>query len=164
MMLWQRIRGLIGTTLTWGVVGALIGALVFVVRSPPWTWGGSDLAHIARFLGMFSGAGALWGGACGLAFGLVVLALGRRQRFDQLSSRRFVLWGAVGGAAFPLVIYAPIILLRGAVEMIPLYGGLTIISAVLGAGFARLVLSAARRAPELPGDSAATGSPYVSSG
>lgn len=151
-MLWQRIRGLIGTTFVWAVGGAVIGALAFTWGTKPWAWGGADLPRLFRLFGMFTGSGALWGGACGLAFGLMVLALGRRQRFDQLSTRRFVFWGAVGGAAFPLVIYAPIILFRGALEMIPLYGGLTLVSAALGAVFAPLLLSAARRAPTLPGD------------
>lgn len=154
MALWQRIRGLIGTTLTWGVVGALTGVLVFVVRYQPWSWAGVDWGKAARLFGAFLAMGTLWGGACGLAFGLVVLALGRRQRFDQLSAWRFVTWGAIAGAAFPAALYARILLNRGEFAVIPRFAGLVLIGTLLGAGFARLVLSAARRAPLAPGEPA----------
>jgi hypothetical protein len=113
MKLWQRIRGLIGTTMIWGTVGAVVGAMMFVVGYHPWTWDSISWAWASRIFGAFVGGGALWGGACGLAFGMVLLAVARRQRFDELSSRRFLLSGAVAGA-----------------------------------GFARFVLSAARRAPD----------------
>ena len=144
---WRRIRGLLGTALTWGAVGALVGALIFTVRYQPWSTPPERWERAIRLLGMFLGAGGLWGAACGLAFGVVLLVAARRHRFDQLSAARFMLWGAVAGAAFPLAIYTPIVLTRGGLSAIPLYSTLTLISALLGAGFGRVVFAIAKRAP-----------------
>ncbi len=147
MKTWQRIRGLVGTTVMWGAIGAVVGTAMFVAlylwRAAP-QFGTREL----RVLGMFLSAGALWGSACGLAFGAVIWAMARQRNFAQLSSAQFVRWGAVAGAAFPFLLYTPIVLFRGAFGAIPLFGSLTAISALMGAGLGGLVFSIAKRAPE----------------
>ena len=163
IQLWRRIRGLLGTALTWGAVGALVGALMFTVRYQPWSLPPERWERATTLLGMFLGAGGLWGAACGLAFGVVLLVAARRQRFDQLSAGRFMLWGAVAGAAFPLVIYTPIVLTRGGLGAIPLYSTLTAISALLGAGFGRIVFAIAKRAPSADRQPAALSDTSLSS-
>ncbi|MDQ8165146.1 MAG: hypothetical protein P3A28_05240 [Gemmatimonadota bacterium] len=120
---------------------------MFTVRYQPWTIPAARWERATTLLGMFLGAGALWGAACGLAFGIVLWAAARRLRFEQLSSRRFMLWGAAAGAAFPLLIYTPVVLTRGGFAAIPLYATLTAFSALLGAGFGRVVFAIASRAP-----------------
>lgn len=137
----------------------LIGATMFLVRYEPW---GANIVYwrrAIRLLGMFMGAAGLWGAACGLAFGLTVTTLARRTRLDQLSPRRFALWGALGGAAFPLAIYAPRILARWGTDSAVLFGGLTLGSALVGAGLASLVLRVARRAPAASHEPAALREP-----
>jgi hypothetical protein len=151
----RRLRGLLGATNTWGAVGALVAATMFMVRYRPWSLSPEYWPRGTTLLGAFLAGGALWGSACGLAFGLVVWASARHRRFEQLSSRRFVLWGAVAGAAFPFLIYTPVVLLHGAFGAIPLYGTLTIVSAVLGAGLGRVVFAVAKRAPISAGEPAA---------
>ena len=148
MQRWRRVRGLLGSAITWGVVGALIGAVMFVAAYQPWTFRTPDWGRIVSRFGGFVAAGALWGSVCGLAFGLVLWIAGRNLRFQQMSSRHLTLWGAVGGAAFPLLLYTPIVLVRGAFGAIPLYASLTGVSAILGAVCGRAIYSLAKRAPE----------------
>jgi hypothetical protein len=149
MKTWQRIRGLLGTTITWGVVGAIAGAAMFVARYQPWRVAPQFWARELQLLGMFLGGSALWGSACGFAFGAVIWATARHRSFAQLSSRQFLSLGAVAGAAFPFLLYTPIVLSRGEFGLIPLFGTLTVISALLGAGVGRVVFSIAKRAPEV---------------
>ncbi|MCC6243426.1 MAG: hypothetical protein IT353_11330 [Gemmatimonadaceae bacterium] len=149
MQLWQRARGLLGSALTWGAVGAVVGTTVFVLRFQPWQSALSASRLLTRFAA-FAGAGALWGAACGLAFGIVVVMMGRRRGMSSLSAATLTLWGAIGGAAFPLLLYTPVVLSRGAYGLIPLYGMLTGVSALLGALCGRAIFSLARRAPKSP--------------
>ena len=147
---WRRVRGLAGAALTWGTVGALSGALLFVGRYRPWP---VRAIHWDRFwwlFGAFTGTGALWGAVCGVAFGVVLWRLGRRWSLPELSTRRVTWWGAVAGAAFPVLVYTPAVLVRGIYGTIPLFATIVMISAVVGAGCARTLLALARRAPNPP--------------
>jgi CDP-diglyceride synthetase len=115
---------------------------------------------LTRFAG-FAGVGALWGSACGLAFGVVIWTMGRRKGASPLSAAKLTLWGAIGGAAFPLVLYTPVVLSRGVYGLIPFYGMLTGISALFGALCGRTIFSLAQRAPAPPVPPALTGaSPF----
>ena len=142
------LRGLLGAALTWGVVGAAVGAAMFFGRYQPWTLPLESWGRGFRLLGMFMGTGAAWGAACGLAFGLVVRAAAKHARFEELSAWRFVAWGALAGAAFPGLLYGAFVLRTGLYGAIPLYSTLTGISALLGAGLGRVILAVARRAPQ----------------
>lgn len=143
---WRLARGLFGTALTWGAVGALIGAGMFVARYRPWPVSAMHGERFFRLLGAFLGGAALWGAVCGVAFGVAVWRLGRRGSLEQVSTRRVMLWGALAGAAFPLLIYTPIVL-RGAFGAIPFFATIAGVSAVAGAAVARAVFALARRAP-----------------
>lgn len=148
MQVWRRVRGLLGSAATWGTVGALIGAAMYVARYRPWPLGAIHWDRALSLMGAFMGGGALWGSVCGLAFGVAVWSLGRRSSFQQVSARRFTLWGAVAGAAFPLLIYTPVVVMRGAFDAIPFFSMIAGISAVAGAACARTIFALARRAPE----------------
>ena len=126
---WRLARGLFGTALTWGAVGAFIGAAMFVARYRPWPVSAMHGERFFRLLGAFLGGGALWGAVCGVAFGVAVWRLGRRGSLEQVSTRRVMLWGALAGAAFPLLIYTPVVL-RGAFGAIPFFATIAGVSAV----------------------------------
>ena len=90
----QRIRGAIGTGLSWAIgwvpVGALVGTLAGVLM------GGVSLTGIALNYAIMFGVLGLVGG--GIFAGVLRVTEGRR-RFDELSLPRFGFWGAVGGLA-----------------------------------------------------------------
>ena len=142
----RRLRGLIGTALTWGVVGVACSVVLFLSNYKAWP---IDAVHWQRSLTILAGflaGGALWGGASGVAFGLVLLSAVRRRGYQYLSSSRITAWGAIAGAAFPLLLYTPI-LLQGAQNVLPLYALVTGVSAIAGAVCARVSYALAQRAP-----------------
>lgn len=147
MHVWRRVRGLLGSVLTWGTVGAALGAAIFVLRFRPWSGTPIPAARLVSLSGTFLAGGAVWGAACGLAFGLAVWAIGRRREWAAISPRRFTFWGAVAGAAFPLLIYTPVVLWRGEFAAIPYFSMITGLSALTGAACARTVFAMVRRAP-----------------
>jgi hypothetical protein len=149
MQVWRRVRGLLGTALTWGAVGALIGASMFLVRYRPWSVSATHWDRALALMGGFIGGGALWGSVCGLAFGVAVVAHARRSSLHRMTARRFTVWGAVAGAAFPGLIYTPAVLMTGAFDAIPFFSMLTGASAIAGALCARAIFALACRAPGL---------------
>jgi hypothetical protein len=95
----RRIRGAIGTGLTWAVVWGGVGTIVmlgFLLRT-----GSRPDAPFPLVFGVFGFvAGVIFSGVLGLVEG--------RRRFDQMSLPRFAAWGAAGGfllaAAFVLAV------------------------------------------------------------
>jgi hypothetical protein len=93
MQAWlRRLRGVIGTGLTWGVGWGLVGVLIGVglALGLPLQW----------FIDVFDAplpALAVPGFFCGTVFSIVLGVAGRRRRFDELSLPRFAAWGALGG-------------------------------------------------------------------
>lgn len=142
MSLIRLLRGLLGTALTWGVIGAVVGVPTYVVVMRPWPLSDMNWQRMLTTFGAWEGASFLWGLATGLTFGLVIAALERSRRLQQLEPSRVALWGAVAGAAFPSVLaIAP--LMSGASAV---YFGLIIAaSAVTGAVWAHASLKIARR-------------------
>lgn len=103
----RRIRGAIGTGLTWAVGRAPIGAIT------GWITGvflGFPLGEVAANYAVMSGVLGFIGGTIFSA--VLSLAEGRRS-FNQLSLPRFVAWGALGGISL---------------------GGLAVAAGLLGAG------------------------------
>ncbi|MDB4915119.1 MAG: hypothetical protein JWM95_2763 [Gemmatimonadetes bacterium] len=95
----RRIRGAIGTGLTWAAAWGGAGTLVmlgFLLRT-----GSRPDAPVPL---MFAAAGFV----AGLLFSGVLALVEGRRRFDQMSLRRFAAWGAAGGfllaAAFVLAV------------------------------------------------------------
>ena len=144
MMLYRRIRGLVGTALTWGAVGAVVGVGAFLVVCRPWRPGAINWSRALELFRIWEGAAIMWGVACGLAFGLVILANERTRRFSQLSARRVTLWGALAGAAFPMLLSIRPILSGASVSY---FGWIVGASAVAGALWARGAMAIARRVP-----------------
>jgi hypothetical protein len=163
MRIWQRLRGLLGTAITWGTVGATVGALMFAMRYRPWPIAAIHWGRFLTLFGLFVAAGALWGSASGLAFGLTVWHAERRRHFGQLSTRRIMVWGAVAGAAFPVLLYTPSVL-RGTFD-IPLFSILVGLSTLAGVACARATFAIAKRAPDRAEDLAelAASSPALDS-
>jgi hypothetical protein len=95
----RRIRGALGTGLTWAVAWGGAGTIVmlgFLLRT-----GSRPDAPFPLVFGVFGFvAGVIFSGVLGLVEG--------RRRFDQMSLPRFAAWGAAGGfvlaAAFVLVV------------------------------------------------------------
>jgi hypothetical protein len=132
----RRIRGAIGTGLTWAVAWGGVGTIVmlgFLLRT-----GSRPDAPFPLVFGVFGFvAGVIFSGVLGLVEG--------RRRFDQLSLPRFAAWGAAGGfvlaAAFVLAVSlsADPAFLWNLVVVGPLF-------AVAAAGSAAGSLALARRA------------------
>jgi peptidoglycan/LPS O-acetylase OafA/YrhL len=95
----RRIRGAIGTGLTWAVAWGGVGTIVmlgFLLRT-----GSRPDAPFPLVFGVFGFvAGVIFSGVLGLVEG--------RRRFDEMSLPRFAAWGAAGGfllaAAFVLAV------------------------------------------------------------
>lgn len=94
----RRLKGAIGTALTWAVgwsvTGMLLGTTGFL--------GQLALVDYAVFGGVFAALGFIGG----VVFSAVLSLTEGRRRFDQLSLPRFALWGALGGALMSLTMAA----------------------------------------------------------
>lgn len=96
----RRLRGAIGTGVTWAVAWALSGLLIGVssLLLPFLPW------HL--FFDFFDAplpALAIPGFVAGAIFSVVLGVAARRRRFEELSLARFAFWGAVGGLLLSLV-------------------------------------------------------------
>jgi hypothetical protein len=97
----RRIRGALGTGLTWAAGWALVGVLIGVtsVLLP-------DLPFWKPFFEVFDAplpALAVPGFFGGALFSIVLGIAGRHRRFDELSLPRFAALGAVGGLMLSLL-------------------------------------------------------------
>ncbi|HKP29302.1 MAG TPA: hypothetical protein VJU15_07855 [Gemmatimonadales bacterium] len=96
----RRIRGMIGTGLTWAV-GWAIGGLFIGVSSIllPWLpWDGFFRIFDAPLPAL-----AVPGFFAGMLFSVVLGIAGRNRRFEDLSLSRFAVWGGVGGLLLSLL-------------------------------------------------------------
>jgi len=123
----RKLRGVLGTGLTWGVLWAAIGlavGLIVGVVDPDSIDPGEAPIIIAAFVG-------IGGFISGVTFGTILsIAEGRKSILD-LSLSRAALWGILGAAALPL--------LAGKIDQL-------IITCPLGALFAMGSVAIARRA------------------
>jgi hypothetical protein len=151
MRLLRRIRGIVGTALTWaagwGILGAVVSALSIVASGP---WDGPPVAKMVFLGALFL---ATYGFIAGLVFSLVVLAAERRRTLHQLTLPRVTAWGGLGGvlmAAVPVAATGPSVLT----------GVFLLMSGLLGAGSAAASLAVARRGlPAAPAIRRVEGSP-----
>ncbi len=98
-----RIRGAVGTGLTWAAAWAVFGVLIGVTSKllPGLPWD--------AFFEVFDAplpALAIPGFFGGALFSMVLGIAGRRRRFDELSLPRFAAWGAVGGVLLTMLPFA----------------------------------------------------------
>ena len=91
----RRLRGIIGTGLTWAVGWAgLWGAFLLVLRAfgAEVEWGLiptlQSLYHVGTF-GFFAGS----------AFGVILSVLERHKSLEEITFKRIALWGGFGGLA-----------------------------------------------------------------
>ena len=138
----QRIRGAVGTALTWAVAWFGVGTIFFsfwVFGAPP---AGFGLAAVVAGAGMF----AILGFIGGAIFSTVLGVTEGRRRFDQMSLPRFAGWGAVGG----LLLSALVLSTGGSGGTFPILGQVILGSVVtlLSAGSAAGSLALARRAED----------------
>lgn len=87
----RRIRGVVGTALTWAVAWSG-GALLLALLESLGTFFGPVLYYVV-FASVFGVAGFVGGGIFSVVLGIAE----RRRSFDQMSLPRFAAWGAVGG-------------------------------------------------------------------
>jgi hypothetical protein len=123
----RRIRGIIGTGVTWALawvgLGAGIGALT-----------GFPLSYLLRMAMNNSVAGFI----AGASFAVILSVAERHHTLEDLSLRRVALWGAAGGALLsflPLAFGIPLAYLLG-----PL-----VINVGIGAGMATGSVALAKR-------------------
>ena len=89
----QRIRGVVGTALTWAAAWFGVGIIFFsfvVFGAPP---AGFGLAAVVAGAGVFAVLGLIGGAIFSTVLGITE----GRRRFDQMSLPRFASWGALGG-------------------------------------------------------------------
>ncbi len=86
----RRIRGAVGTGLTWAVGWTVVGLSVMVFAD---TFLGFDADVVELWVPVFAYPAFL----SGVTFSAVLGIAGRRRRFDEMSLRRFAGWGALGG-------------------------------------------------------------------
>jgi hypothetical protein len=67
-------------------MGAVVGLGTFFVAFPPWPLGSVRWERTLRLFAAWEGASLLWGVACGVAFGLCMMALERTRRVGQVSA------------------------------------------------------------------------------
>ena len=90
----KRLRGIIGTGLTWAVGWmGLIGLVVFPVLALLGNPIFSDFGLYLKNVFIVGQLGFIAGGS----FGLVLTALERRKKLENLSFTRIALWGGIGG-------------------------------------------------------------------
>ena len=127
----RRIRGIIGTGLTWAAawigLGAGLGALA-----------GFPLGSLFR-LALSNSVGGFIAGA---SFALILSLAERKRTLEDLSLKRVAMWGAVGGlvvTSIPLAFGAPLAFLMGPLVI---NGG---IGAALASGSVAMAKRADRR-------------------
>ncbi|HEX7123670.1 MAG TPA: hypothetical protein VF178_14940, partial [Gemmatimonadaceae bacterium] len=131
----------------WGVVGAAVGVATFPIRFRPWPLGAINWSRALELFQLWESGAVVWGIACGLAFGGVILLSERSRRFSQLSARRVTLWGALAGAAFPMLVSIRPIHYGASVS----YFGMIVGASAVACGlWARGAIAMARRAPREP--------------
>jgi hypothetical protein len=99
--IFRRLRGALGTGLTWaagwGVLGAVHGLVLGIFK--PWQWEFyNPILTTARGY-------AIAGLIAGTGFGALLMALDRGKTLGALSYRRFGAWGAAGGALVPVLVH-----------------------------------------------------------
>jgi len=134
----RKLRGIIGTGLTWAAGwGALFG-VAWLARGFP-----LGMAVEAVLGGAFLGAFA------GGSFAVILSLAERRRTLQELSVPRVAIWGGIGGVAL-LLVMSPLALSRLLHAGVPLAAMISLltpmaISGILGAGFAAGSVALAKR-------------------
>jgi len=127
----HRLRGVLGTALTWAIVWLPVGVVmalmalnsrreVICLYCPPfWDW-----------FPLFVFSWTLWGAVSGGVFAIVLMIAERRRSLAELSYTRTALWGALGSLSLPAAL-----MVRDAIRSgVLIEGRLGVLSVVLTAG------------------------------
>jgi len=132
----RRLRGIIGTGLTWavgwaGVKVGLLGVYTLLFGFP------------LRFFGPVALSGLIQGFIAGGAFAVVLSIAERRHTLEELSAPRVALWGGIG-AVLVFLPTLPMMFSHGA-PLFAILGSLAV-DGLVGAGLATGSVALARRA------------------
>ena len=89
----KRIRGVLGTALSWAAAWSPIGAIWALLPGVSPVGGPGVLELVVSFVAQYAAMGFVGGAAFSLVLGITE----GRRRFDQMSLLRFAAWGALGG-------------------------------------------------------------------
>jgi cation transporter-like permease len=145
----RRVRGIVGTALTWALVWLPMGIVMAVYR----------FRHLhphapipLRVILVVALAWAAWGAISGAVFASVLAVAERHRALSDLLPSRTAAWGALGAVVLPGGIFLIVALKNPSVDLIVPAAATLSISAVLGAACAAATLALARRAvPQLKG-------------
>jgi hypothetical protein len=99
----RRLRGALGTAVTWAVawaVGGFAVAAILFFLGPG--FGGIDSPDFRDVASIFTVLGGVAGLVGGTVFSIALGTVHRRRQLRQLSSVRMGLWGALAGLLVPL--------------------------------------------------------------
>lgn len=100
----RRLRGIVGTTLTWSAAGAMTGAVIGAGISLRILWPRGVAMHFTELVTQLAFASGLVGGMAGLAFALLVTLSERRHTLAELKGWRIGTWGAIAAGATALLV------------------------------------------------------------
>ena len=131
----RRLRGIVGTGLTWALGWAGATTVFSVILGAP----------LGRLVGVAT-TGAIFGFIAGGTFAVILSIAERHHSLADLSVRRVALWGGIGGVALVLG-FAPQFLGSGMSpqQMVNAYFIPLVLNGLLGAGFASGSVALARR-------------------
>lgn len=127
----RRLRGIIGTGLTWAIGWAVISVGMTIPFGVP-----------LEFLGIIALSGVVRGFIAGGAFATILSIAERHHTLEDLSLRRVGLWGGIGGGLLVLLTM-PLMISMGAPVLPSLVNLVT--HGLTGAGFAAGSVALARR-------------------
>lgn len=130
----RRLRGIIGTGLTWAFGWAGVTVALNLIGGVP-----------LQFFGDMAISGLIRGFIAGGAFAVILSVAERRHTLEDLSLRRVAVWGGIGGG-FLFLAVMPVLLSMG----FPVRGvlGPLVVNTLVGAGFASGSVALARRADD----------------
>ena len=144
----RRIRGVIGTALTWGAGWAAVGLGVSGLRAVALRAADVQVPiDLWRFVALGTLRWAAFGLVAGTLFALALWYVGRRVgSLGALAPSRAAAWGLGAGVALPLCVIALLATGGAAVPLVAMFP-LVITSGVFGAGTAAGTVALARRGP-----------------
>ena len=136
----KRIRGVLGTALTWAVAWSGVGVVLGLVGGVVAPGAVSVVDWVVTLVGVFGPLGFVGG----VVFSTVLGIAEGRRRFDQMSLTRFAAWGAVGAFLVSAFLVLGDSSLLGFDKVL-----LIAVMTLLGAGSAAGSLALARKADPL---------------
>lgn len=128
----RRLRGFLGTMLTWGVAGTVTGAMMGAGISLGILLPRGVAPHFTELVTGIGIASGIVGAMAGFAFALIVTLSERRHTLAELKRWRIATWGALAAGATGLLISRN--------------PGFALVCGAVGSGAATFSLAMAKRA------------------